>query len=116
MENKESHAYTYTEDPEEWIQDCIHCPLPDCVDCRSTAPREWLDRPLRGCIDTEVFIQCYNRRDTLQTIARRVDIPMRFLRPFVEGLGLPWKRYRGRPDLTREYINELPDNARALFG
>lgn len=107
---------SYTEDPAEWIQDCIHCPLPDCVDCRAHNNRGWLDRPLGGCIDTTAFLQSYNRGDTIQNMARRVDVPMRFFRPVIEGIGLPWKQYRKRPELDRQYINELPDNVRALFG
>ena len=114
--SKLGHALKFTDDKPEWIEDCINCPLPECIDCRNAQGQSYMEKPLEGCICEETFLREYNSGTMATGMARRLDVPRLFLTELLTSIGLPWRIKEIRPEIMRKDLYALPDRVRALFG
>ena len=106
--------HTADGDPPEWMEDCLHCPLESCINCRNFLGGA-MTRPLEGALDSRVFVNTYNQRYQYAAMAKELYIPPRFLLELLHTMKLPYKLKDKRPFLSRRFIYQQPENIRRLF-
>lgn len=104
-----------TEDPEEWIEECLNCPLDECVDCRMSAAAFHCVDSIRGCLPDDKFIRMYNSGEKPRSMGIAFGVPTAFITAVLTQLKLPWRVDDKRPVLSRRMLYQLPEPLRELF-
>ena len=89
------------EDPQEWIDECLNCPLEECVDCRYQASAYHCVESIRGCLPDDKFICMYNTDEKPRTMVIAFNVPTAFIMAGLDQLKLPWRAGEKRPVLSR---------------
>ena len=103
------------EDPQEWIDECLNCPLEECVDCRYQASAYHYVDSIRGCLPDDKFMRMYNTGEKPRTMGIAFSVPTAFIMAVLNQLKLPWRVGEERPVLSRRMLYQLPEPLRELF-